>query len=110
MATKAKESPHIEKARRKLQEQLASEDSRITPAALEKMSNAIKTWISRHSQERISLKDKEFTTLFDRNQHPATVKSRYVSKLLEELKSKPNKPSGLEGRITHENAPKPPEE
>lgn len=106
MSAKAKESPHIEKARKKLREQLASEESKITPAALEKMTSAIKTWISRHSQERIDLKDKEFTTLFDRNQHPATVKSRYVSKLLDQLKGQGKKQtSGLEGRITHENAP-----
>lgn len=106
MSPKAKESPHIEKARRKLREQLATEDSKITPAALEKMGNAIKSWISRHAQERIDLKDKEFTTLFDRNQHPATVKSRYVSKLLEQLKgTSKKKGTGLEGRITHENAP-----
>lgn len=106
MSPKAKESPHVEKARRKLREQFAIEESRITPAALEKMSSAIKTWISRHSQERINLKSKEFTTLFDKNQHPATVKSKFVSKLLDQLKStKTKKNSPLEGRITHENQP-----
>lgn len=105
MNSKAKESPHVEKARRKLREQLEKESSQIVPAALAKMSSAIKTWISRHAQERIDLKDKEFVSLFDQNQHPATVKSRYVSKLLNQLKGQTKKKgAALEGRITREKA------
>lgn len=103
----AKESAHVEKARRKLKQQLASEQNKINPAALEQMTNAIKTWISRHAEERIDLKQKDIKTVDGKY---SLVKSKYVSRLLENLKnesksSSKNKSASLEGRITHENTP-----
>jgi hypothetical protein len=105
MKVKAKESHHIEKVRKKLQEQLDSDNKKVTPAALEKMSTTIKGWISRHAEERIDLKNKEVVALFDSNKHSATTKSRFVSKLLEHLQSSPKLPALEKGRVTSEQSP-----
>ena len=95
----AKDSPFVEKAKIRLQKIIAEEESKINPAAIKKTIEAIKNSISRNSQDRKSLKGKEFTPSFDKNQKPATAKSRYVSKLLNQLKEN-SKTGGLEGRVT----------
>lgn len=100
MATKAKESKKVEKARNKLRLQIQDEYKCVTEAALHKVSQDIKDWISRHAQDRLQLKQKEIT-LFDENQHPAKVHSRYVKHLLHDLARPipPKTENNLEGRI-----------
>lgn len=101
MAIKAKESRQVEKARRKLKLQIQEEHQLVTEAALHKVSQDIKNWISRHAEERIKLKQKDIS-LFDENQHSAKIHSRYVKHLLQELVKPLSHPteSNLEGRVT----------
>ncbi len=84
MNTQAKESTKIKRAREKLKKQFAEEEKQMTPMALQKMRQAIRTWISRHGEERINLKDKTFR-LFDENKHPAKTKSNYVREMAEKI-------------------------
>lgn len=102
MMTKAKESKQIEKARKKLKLQIQEEHKLATDAALQKVSQDIKNWISRHSQERVALKQKDIS-LFDENRHPAKIHSRYVKHLLQELAQPipPKTENSLDGRITY---------
>lgn len=104
MAAKAKESAKILKARKKLKQQMAEENKHITSQSLEKMSKAIQHWISRHSRERIDLKNKEIT-FFDENTHSAQPQSRFVYNLLKTLKQQaampPPKPLGGRIKTTH---------
>ena len=108
MATKAKESPHILKVRRKLQQHLAATDSLVNADAIYAMRNAIELQLSRQKAERIDLKSKLFT-LFDENQHPAQTESKFVARLLKQLKHPAQKKTSkyLEGRVKaiHENEP-----
>lgn len=101
MVAKAKESKQVEKARRKLKMQIQEEHQLVTETALREVSQDIKNWISRHAQDRIKLKQKEIS-LFDENQHPAKVHSRYVKHLLHDLALPvpPREENNLEGRIT----------
>ena len=96
---KAKESPQILKARKKLKKQLEAVDAQISKKAIAKMKEAIRIWIDRHKSERVPLHKRK---LFDANRHPEKVKSKYVSHLQKELKkeaeeTKPSPP--LAGRI-----------
>jgi len=103
MGTKAIESKQVQKARQKLKFQMEKERIRVTDEALKRGSEEIKNWITRHSQERIKLKEKDIS-FFDENRHPAKVHSRYVKHLLEEV-SKPVPPKverNLSGRVTKE--------
>jgi hypothetical protein len=102
MSAKAKESAQVKKARKKLKQQLDTEHKRITKEALDKMTESIQRWISRHANERLPLKDKSFT-LFDENQHSARTKSKFIQHLLGDLKNQMRKSESLqtlEGRIT----------
>jgi hypothetical protein len=101
VATKAKESKQVEKARRKLKMQIQEEHQLVTETALQGVSEEIKNWISRHAQERVRLKQKDIS-LFDENQHPAKVHSRYIKHLLHELALPipPRDENNLEGRVT----------
>lgn len=94
---KAKESQQVVKARRKLQRKIARENRHMTPEALHQMSTLIERQLVRHAGERIDLKSKEIQ-LFDANQHPAAVKSRFVSHLLQDLKKEKSQKQ-LKGRI-----------
>lgn len=85
MNSKAPESKKILKVRRKLDVQLKQEHALITEAALKRVSCDIKNWISRHTHERIKLKQKNIS-FFDENQHPEKVHSRFVKDLREKLK------------------------
>lgn len=104
MTAKAEESQQVARARKKLTKQITSERKKITPQALSKVVRGIKLWITRHSQERASLKDKNIA-FFDENQHPAKVASQYVRHLQDQLQSEMHESDTLEplkGRITKE--------
>lgn len=107
MATKAKESPQIQKARNKIQQHLAEADKRINTEALKEMALLIQRQISRHTPDRINLKAKQVTrvSLFDENKHPAKTESKFVNRLLKELQQpkKSKRKNDLEGRITSTN-------
>lgn len=107
MATKAKESLHILKARNKIKQQLANADKRINSEALEKMALLIQRQILRHKADRIDLKTKQVThlPLFDENKHPAKTQSKFVHRLLKELQhpKKNKRKNNLEGRIKSVN-------
>lgn len=91
---KAPESHHVEKARRKLLEQFARNDSKITPEALQKVSDAIKDGISKNSDGRIDLGNKDVTKVLNY----ASVKSRFICNLLAKLQKQVA--TSLEGRIS----------
>jgi lysyl-tRNA synthetase class I len=101
MAAKAKESKQVEKARNKLKLQIQEEHQMVTENKLREVSQDIKNWISRHAPERVKLKQKDIS-LFDANQHPEKVHSRYIKNLLHDL-AKPIPPKSentLEGRVS----------
>jgi len=101
MSTKAKESPQIQKARKKIKRQLQAADKRINPETLAAMRQLIKLQLARHQPERIALKSRQ-VTIFDENQHPAKTESRFVTHLLQQLQQGEDQPSDndLEGRIS----------
>jgi|EndMetStandDraft_5_1072996.scaffolds.fasta_scaffold533107_1 hypothetical protein len=96
---KAKESPQVIKARRKLEKQIANEHKRINDQALEKMAKMIENWLTRHKEERIPLKDKTIEQ-FDKNKHPAGIKSKFILEMLNQLKQEGTHTKPLDGRIT----------
>lgn len=102
MAAKTKESQHVKKVREKLQKKIEKENKQMTRDALMQMERVIEGQLARHASERIDLKSKEIA-LFDANRHPAAVKSKFVSHLLQELKEDSVKPKvtvrQLKGRI-----------
>jgi hypothetical protein len=103
MATKAKESPQIQKARNKIKQQLANADKRINSEALKEMTLLIQRQLLRHTPDRVSLKKKQVShvPIFDENKHPAKTESKFVHHLLKELQhpKKTKRKSNLEGRI-----------
>lgn len=100
VATKAKESKQVEKARKKLKLQIQEEHQFVTENALRKVSQDIKNWISRHSKERVKLR--QTFSLFDENQHSEKTHSRYVKHLLQTLAQPQIRESNLNGRISKE--------
>lgn len=85
MATsKAKESPSIENMRKKLRKRIDEEKKSTSEEALKEMSKEIHRRLGRQAEKRITLKDKNII-LFDTNQHPAQVQSKFVKNLLREL-------------------------
>lgn len=100
MPAKAKESPQIQKARKKIKQQLKAAEKRMNAEALQTMSRLIKEQLSRQKSGRIDLKDRQITT-FDENQHPAKTESKFVLNLIHQIKDgKINTENDLEGRIT----------
>lgn len=101
MTTKAKESRQVEKARKKIERQLLAAEKRTNAETLKAMSLIIKKQLARHQSERINLSKRQITT-FDENRHPAKTESKFVTKLLKQLKNErsQDKDSPLEGRIT----------
>jgi hypothetical protein len=98
---RAKESPQIEKARKKLSQQMAEENKFITAQALDKIRKSIHYWIARHADDRVNLKSKEIR-IFDENRHSAKPQNRFIMNLLNSLRvqNKNKKPSKkLSGRI-----------
>ena len=86
MGEKAKESHEIEKLRQKLAQRLNKQSLQSSPEALESMRQAIKSQLS-HKSSRVVLK-KRSIKLFDRNKHPEKIHSKFIKKLMIELKSK----------------------
>jgi len=102
MASKAKESAAVKRARKKLQKRFDKQDQLVSEKTINLMKRAIHTWISRHSQERIPLEDKSIA-LFDSNKHPARTKSKFVSELLQKVEKETEESHQLEklvGRIS----------
>ena len=101
MAAKAEESQQVQKARKKLEKIFEEENRQINQKALEQMKKAMHHWIERHKSERVELPERNIE-LFDKNKHSAKTQSKFVAKLMKELKGsvpapKPYKP--LTGRI-----------
>jgi hypothetical protein len=84
MRTKAEESHQVQKARKKLEKQLAVENRLINEKAINQMKKAIQIYIKRHKDQRIELQER--LELFDENRHSAKVKSKFVNQLLTQLK------------------------
>lgn len=84
MAVKARESQQIQRLRRKIKEQIHDEHKQINQKALEQMRKAMKRWIGRHSEERISLLNKTIT-LFDENKHTERPHDKQISALMKQI-------------------------
>jgi hypothetical protein len=100
MVAKAKESSQVNKARKKLQQQLAKADKRINKDALKKMRSLIEEQLARHKDERIPLHKRQIV-LFDENQHSAKIESKFITRLIHQLKHPKTsvKDKDLEGRV-----------
>lgn len=96
----APESDQVLKARKKLEEQIRHEKDLMTPEALRAIQDRIYRWIERHSKERINIRERNIDLfgLFDGNQNPAKISSRFVQKLRDEIASEKTYDS-LKGRI-----------
>lgn len=97
MTAKAKESIQIEKARKKIKQQLQKADQKINPEALQATSRLIREQLQRKKAGRIDLKNRQIIS-FDENKHPAKTESKFVIKLIQQIKQGNNK-NDLEGRI-----------
>jgi hypothetical protein len=80
----AKESEKTKKARVKLQKKLEKIDRLVTQEGLKRKVQEIHYWISRHSSNRVTLKNKNIS-LFDENQNTARCSQRIAS-ILETLR------------------------
>lgn len=99
MTTKAKESQHILKARKKIEEQLKSAEQKMNPEALSAMTRLIKEQINRQQPGRINLKQRQVTSL-DKNDKYAKTESKFIHKMINQIKQKQLKSENtLEGRI-----------
>lgn len=101
MITKAKESPQVTRARKKLKKQFQEQSRLINAQALKEMDEGIRLWLERHSSERIKLQNKTIT-IFDENQHPEKIHSKFIHKLLGQLQQESAKKSTrktLHGRV-----------
>ncbi len=99
MATAAKESSQVSRARKKIKQMLSEEKSQVTPEAIQEATSFIRNWIARHHDERITLKDKTIVVSEE------GVKSKYVLHLMQRLSQTPaipakSKSKGLGGRIS----------
>jgi len=97
-----KESPQVQRARKKLEEEFNNQEKQINPDALNKMRRVIQQWINRHAPERVKLEDKTFS-LFDENKHSEVAHNSYVIHKLAALRKQGNKStttSDLKKRIS----------
>lgn len=85
MPVKAKESLQIQKARKKIKEQLKSADEKMNPQALSGMSRLIKEQLNRQKPGRINLKKHQITSL-EENPRFAKTQSKFIIKLIDEIK------------------------
>ncbi|HEV8051530.1 MAG TPA: hypothetical protein VGP47_03480 [Parachlamydiaceae bacterium] len=98
MTTKAKESLHVQKARKKIEEQLKLAEKKMNPEALSAMGRLIKEQIHRQQPGRINLKQRQVISV-DNNRYAKT-ESKFILKMINQIKQKQLKPEGnLEGRI-----------
>ena len=79
----AEESLKTKKAREKLLKRMQELDDKITKEALDRKSIEIHRWISRHADQRVTLRDKTIS-LFDENQNAAQI-SQKIIKVAEKL-------------------------
>lgn len=84
MVERAKESKAVQKVRRKLEKIIETENKSITLDSLREMSRNIQKWITRHQDQRINLQEKNIK-MFNENQSPAQVKSKFVQQLLSQI-------------------------
>ena len=79
----AEETDRTIKARNKLQKRLGALDKQVTEKALEKKTDEIHRWISKHSTDRVVLKKKSIS-LFDSNKNAAEMSSK-LQKMAESI-------------------------
>lgn len=104
MGAKAKDSKQVQRARRKLLNQLADEKAKINEMSLLQMRQANRQWLDRHREDRINIKDRTIK-LFDENKHPARTKSKFIFDLMRALNPSQDEKmlfEHLAGRISHE--------
>lgn len=103
MSTKAKDSPQIQKARKKIKEQLKLSEKRMNTQALLAMSLLIKEQLKRQKTSQINFKKREIKQV---GSHPvyAKTQSKFILKLMNQIKEAENKQKiELEGRIKKQN-------
>ncbi|MCH9620679.1 MAG: hypothetical protein S4CHLAM20_00800 [Chlamydiia bacterium] len=71
----AEETERTLKARNKLKKRLGLIEDKVTDAALEKKTDEIHRWISKHANDRVVLKKKSIS-LFDSNKNAAKMSSK----------------------------------
>lgn len=71
----AEETDRTTKARNKLKKRLGALDQQVTDEALEKKTDEIHRWISRHATNRVVLKKKSIS-LFDSNKNAAKMSAK----------------------------------
>ena len=99
MSDKAKESSHIQKARKKIQQRLTAADKKVNEETLGNMSRLIKMQLNRQKPSRIDLKERQITSI-DENARYAKIESQFIIKLIHEIEQEnPPTDHGLEGRI-----------
>jgi len=81
----AEESAKTQKVREKLKKHFEKLDRQVTQQELSRKVSEIHRWISRHAQQRISIKEKSFS-LFDENQNTAQI-SQKIAALTLQLKT-----------------------
>lgn len=97
----AKESRQVARAREKLEKQVKHEQSEMTAVALEKARKTIGGWLDRHKADRINLRTEREVSIFDENKNPATVQSKFINHLMQQLKAGAvPEPQNLKGRVT----------
>ncbi len=79
----AEETDKTKRARTKLVKRLGLMEEKITEKALEKKSDEIHSWISKHATNRVVLKNKSFS-LFDSNKNAAKM-SPALQKMAESI-------------------------
>lgn len=84
----AKESDKVIKARKKIELEFSNLEKKINEIALEKTKSSINQWISKYSNERVVLKNKNIT-LFDENQNAAKI-SKFIVKTSMKIQNKFN--------------------
>lgn len=100
---RAQESKLVQRARLKLKKQLAQESKMVTAKALNTMTKAIHKRLERGKDERIPLKDKSIA-IFDENEHPSVVSSKFVKRLRSDLKEEISEESSLAGRVKRKDS------
>ena len=107
MSERADKSAHVKRARNELRAQLAKDDRKMTPEALEHALKSIHQWIANQGSARERFEEKTFA-LFDENRHPAPTVSKFIKQLRQDLHGVFSKvrdeeeaePESLEGRIS----------
>lgn len=94
MATKARDSRQVEKARKKLRAQIETEQKKVNEKTINQMKQAMQIWLKRHKQERIKLADLPIE-VFDENRHSAKTQSKFVVHLMSRLKHEAVRPKSL---------------